>query len=106
MEEKEEKRYRRIEEWQKIISEWAVTKGFSWTKKDTNTMLLRLHSEVSEAAEALRDKNIDQFAEELADVFIRLVNLCGVWNIDLEKEVAIKHNKNIGRPFLHGRVYK
>jgi len=67
---------RSIKDWQQIITEWAIYKGFSWTKKDVDTMLLRIHSEVSEASEAVRDDNFEGFTEELADIFIRLVNLC------------------------------
>lgn len=97
---------RSIRDWQQIITEWAVCKGFSWTKKDAGTMLLRIHSEVSEASEAIRDDNFEDFAEELADIFIRLVNLCEVWNLNLEDEVIRKYNKNLNRPHLHGRQRK
>ena len=97
---------RSIKDWQSVITDWAVTKGFSWTKEDVDTMLLRIHSEISEASEAVRDHNIEGFAEELADIFIRLVNLCEVWNIDLEDEVIKKHSKNLDRPYLHGRKNK
>ena len=97
---------RSIKEWQSTVTEWAISKGFNWTKDDVDTMLLRIHSEASEASEAIRDDNIEGFAEELADIFIRLVNLCEVWDIDLEKEVICKHNKNMGRPNLHGRKKK
>ncbi len=97
---------RSIRDWQKIITEWAVCKGFSWTKKDVGTMLLRIHSEVSEASEAIRDDNFEGFAEELADIFIRLVNLCEVWDLNLEDEVIRKYNKNLNRPHLHGRQRK
>ena len=97
---------RSIKEWQLIITDWAQSKGFNWTKDDVDTMLLRIHSEVSEASEALRDDNYEGFAEELADIFIRLVNLCEVWGIDLEKEVIDKQNKNMDRPNLHGRKRK
>jgi NTP pyrophosphatase (non-canonical NTP hydrolase) len=84
----------------------AVLNGFSWTKEDVDTMLLRIHSEVSEASEEIRDNNIEGFAEELADIFIRLLNLCEVWKIDLEEEAIKKHNKNVDRPHLHGRKKK
>jgi NTP pyrophosphatase (non-canonical NTP hydrolase) len=95
-----------IREWQTTITKWAISKGFSWKRSDVNTMLVRLHSEVSEAAEAIRDNDSEGFAEELADIFIRLVNLCEVWNIDLEDEVRKKHFKNLTRPYLHGRLLK
>ena len=97
---------RSIKEWQTIVTQWALSKGFKWTKEDVDTMLLRIHSEVSEASEAIRDDNAEGFAEELADIFIRLVNLSEVWGINLEKEVVDKHNKNMNRPHLHGRKKK
>jgi len=97
---------RSIKEWQSMVTEWAVSKGFEWTKDDVDTMLLRIHSEVSEASEALRDSDGEGFAEEVADIFIRLVNLCEVLGIDLEKEVIKKYNKNLDRPNLHGRKKK
>ena len=95
-----------IKKWQEIITKWAIEKGFTWIKDDVDTMLLRLHSEISEASEAIRDKDIEGFTEELADIFIRLVNLCEVMDVDLEEEVIKKHNKNINRPRLHGRKVK
>jgi len=97
---------RSIRDWQQVITEWAVCKGFSWTIKDVDTMLLRIHSEASEASEAIRDNHVEGFAEELADIFIRLVNLCEVWGINLEEEVIKKYNKNLNRPHLHGRQKK
>ena len=97
---------RSIKDWQQIVTEWAVSKGFSWVKEDVDTMLLRIHGEVSEASEAIRDNDIEGFAEELADIFIRLVNLCEVWGINLEDEVIKKHNENLNRPHLHGRKNK
>ena len=100
------KNSRSIKEWQTIVTEWAISKGFNWTKDDVDTMLLRIHSEVSEASEAIRDENFKGFAEEMADIFIRLVNLCEVCGINLEKEVVEKQNTNINRPKLHGRKKK
>jgi len=97
---------RSIKDWQRVITDWAIKKGFRWTKKDAETMLLRIHSEVSEASEAIRDNDFEGFAEELADIFIRLVNLCEVQGVNLEEEVITKYNKNLGRPYLHGRKKK
>jgi NTP pyrophosphatase (non-canonical NTP hydrolase) len=97
---------RSVKDWQRIITNKAISKGFTWTEEEVDTMLLRIHSEVSEASEAIRDNNVAGFAEELADIFIRLLNLCEVWDINLEEEVIKKHNKNIERPFLHGRLKK
>lgn len=95
-----------IKEWQGIITEYAVDHGFNWTPSDVDTMLLRIHSEVSEASEAARDENKEELAEEMADIFIRLANACEVMGIDLEAEVTKKHNKNLLRDKLHGRRRK
>lgn len=95
-----------IKEWQIEITKLAKEKGFDWTPDDISIMLLRLHSEISEAGEALRDNDINQLAEELADLFIRLVNTCEIIGIDLEKEVELKHKYNKSRDRLHGRARK
>lgn len=95
-----------IKEWQIEITRYAIDHGFNWTPQDIDTMLLRIHSEVSEASEAARDENVNELAEEMADIFIRLVNACEVMGIDLEEEVKRKHNKNLLRPKLHGRKRK
>lgn len=97
---------RSIKEWQLSVTKYAVEHGFDWKKSDVDTMLLRLHSEVSEASEAARDEDWEGFAEELADVFIRLVNVAEVMGIDLETEVEKKHRINLSRPVLHGRKRK
>ncbi len=95
-----------IKEWQETITEYAVDHGFNWNPNDIDTMLLRIHSEVSEASEAARDENMEELAEEMADIFIRLANACEVMGIDLEAEVAKKHSKNLLRQKLHGRKRK
>src|SRR5690606_31764717 len=51
------------------------------------TRLMLIVSELSEALEALRHEDKESFAEELADVAIRLADLCGGLNIDLETEI-------------------
>ena len=95
-----------LKEWQESVTKYAIEKGFEWKKSDVDTMLLRIHSEISEASEAIRDEDWDTFAEELADVFIRLVNCAEVMGIDLEKEVEKKYLRNLKRPTLHGRKRK
>ena len=48
--------------------------------------LALVHSEVSEALEALRNGDKENFAEEMADIVIRVADICGNLGIDLEKE--------------------
>jgi NTP pyrophosphatase (non-canonical NTP hydrolase) len=97
---------RSIKEWQKAITGYAVDHGFNWSTGDIDTMLLRIHSEVSEAGEAARDEDKAELAEEMADIFIRLANACEVMGIDLEAEVEKKHDRNLLRDKLHGRKRK
>ena len=62
-------------------------------------------SELSEALEALRHNDRDNFKEELADVAIRLADLCGGLNIDLETEIKKKMEKNKTRGYKHGKAF-
>jgi NTP pyrophosphatase (non-canonical NTP hydrolase) len=47
----------------------------------------------------------DTLQDELADVFIRLLDLCGGIDMDLESHVALKMKYNAGRPHLHRKGY-
>jgi len=95
-----------IEDWQALITELVISKGFTWTKDDIDTMLLRLHSEVTGAGEALRKDDILEFKKELADIFVRLANIAEVYGIGLEDYIIMVFNENIDRPYLHGKKKK
>lgn len=47
----------------------------------------------------------DTFEDELADVCIRLFDLCGYLNIDLEKHIELKMQYNETREYKHGKNY-
>jgi Predicted pyrophosphatase len=68
-------------------------------------MLMLIVGEVAEAHEALRKGDMDNFKEELADVAIRLADLCGGLGIDLEIEIKKKMDKNKNRPYKHGKAF-
>jgi NTP pyrophosphatase (non-canonical NTP hydrolase) len=79
-----------------------------WQPNDNRFLesLALLHSEISEALEAHRDGDDAHVAEELADVFIRLLS---TWDqfvrplgYDLEREFGRKMEKNRGREWRHG----
>jgi len=61
--------------------------------------------------EALEQSNIfadyikDTFEDEIADVFIRLFDLCGFMQIDIERHIKLKMNYNKSRPKLHGKEF-
>ena len=61
-----------------------------------------IHSELSEALEDFRKNDREHFAEEVADVVIRCLDLVGGLEIDLEKEIRSKLEKNRTRGYKHG----
>lgn len=73
------------------------------------------HTELSEALEAYRDKvwssEVDDnhggakpvgVGPELADVIIRIFDMCGIWDIDIEAELARVIAYGWTRPYQHG----
>lgn len=47
----------------------------------------------------------DTFEDEIADAFLRLMDLCGAMNIDIEKHIRMKAEYNKLRPTKHGKAY-
>lgn len=101
---------------------WLVSDQHGWHEpimregvlRDASTgeRLALIHSEVSEALEAVReDKPLVWYEEngkpegvgiELADAVIRIGDLCEILGVDLESCIQIKTAYNQGRPFRHG----
>ncbi len=84
-----------------IVMEQARENGFGTEpdEVDVAEKIALIHSEVSEAFEAYRHKNMDGkdgFKEELGDAVQRIVHLCGIFDIDIEKEILekIEHNRD------------
>ncbi len=82
--------------------EIAKSKGWHDEERETGTQLALIHSEVSEALEADRKGDSENFVEELADVCIRVFDLCGSKGIDLEKAILDKMERNKSRSYKHG----
>lgn len=47
----------------------------------------------------------DTFEDEIADTFLRLMDLCGALNIDIEKHIRLKAKYNLSRSPKHGKAY-
>lgn len=92
------KRVREINDkngWLFLINAWE-NKYFIPTK------LLLVITEVAEATEAFRNQDYENFKEEIADTFIRLIDICSGMNINIVEEINKKLDVLEKRPFRHG----
>lgn len=95
----------RLNNMSQICHKAAKDKGFWDRDRNIGELLMLVVSELSEALEADRKGDRENFNEEIADTFIRLFDLCGGMNIDIELEISHKLYINKARPLLHGKLY-
>lgn len=114
---------------------YAQEKGFYEQPTAIGTRLMLIVSEIAEALEADRKNQYadlacfdeieqltprtgddpfqdkfrthikDTFEDEIADTFIRLFDLCGYLEIDIERHIELKMRYNAMRPYKHGKNY-
>lgn len=92
------------------IATWRKDKGFETSVDNMMEKLMLVVTELGEAAEEYRkdptltNKTIRaNFVEEIADVFIRLLDITGSIDIDIATEIHNKMMVNERRPHKHGK---
>lgn len=105
----------RVRKIQKEVYNLAKEKGWHDKAKEKSFVecCALIHCELSEAIEEFRNGHYYQevydkdgkpegIPIELADVFIRLLDMCEQFGIDMEEAVQIKHDFNKTRSYRHG----
>lgn len=98
---------------QSVVHAIALQKGWYETERNDGEAIALMHSELSEALEALRIGNpgskkiqgFSQVEEELADVIIRIMDYAGANNLNIAEAIISKANYNIGRDHKHGKRF-
>lgn len=85
-----------------ILLEVSEEKGFD--NNNIEELLLWIHSEISEAFTSYQHNDIKKFIEESTDAVIMCMLLLKKLDIDIEKSIMDKTEKNRKRKFRHKKI--
>ena len=84
----------------------AKSKGWWDEERNDGELIALMHSELSEALEAMRNHGTKEaVAEGLTDCCIRIFDYCGARGINLEEALLKKIEYNKTRPYRHGKRF-
>ena len=97
----------------RLIHDWAKRKGFWDEERNDGECIALMHSELSEALEALRHGNppddkvpeFNGFEAELADCVIRIMDTAAARGLRVGEAIVAKMAYNEGRPYKHGKEF-
>lgn len=118
-----------LNEASKLIHENALSKGFWCKSKNITEKLMLVVTELAEAVEADRNgkftspvdinENVtandfpkwfqtyihSTFEDEIADAIIRILDIVGFYEMDIDSHINKKYQYNLTRPYLHEKKY-